>query len=148
MDVIIGIRSNFFYTWTVPCELWHLHKGKPEEQRRDQVLMIDLGNIHRKVTRKIYDFNPEQLANLTAIVWLHRGQTDRFLTPMQSYLDRTIAEVAAIGQHAGAYRKADTTVTDATGPFPKPETQGCAQPAAAAPDERRDHSMTRRTPHQ
>ena len=30
--------------------------------------MVDARNIYRKVTRKIYDFTPEQLANLTAIV--------------------------------------------------------------------------------
>jgi type I restriction-modification system DNA methylase subunit len=40
VDVMISIRSNFFYTRTVPCELWHLDRGKPKE-RRDQVLMLD-----------------------------------------------------------------------------------------------------------
>src|SRR6266404_5298105 len=29
VDVMISIRSNFFYTRTVPCELWHFDKGKP-----------------------------------------------------------------------------------------------------------------------
>ena len=37
VDVMIAIRSNFFYTRTVPCELWHFDKGKPAA-RRDQVL--------------------------------------------------------------------------------------------------------------
>ena len=84
VDVMISIRSNFFYTRTVPCELWHFDKGKPAE-RRDQVLMLDARNIYRKVTRKIYDFSPEQLQNLTAIVWLYRGQSDRFLALVQKY---------------------------------------------------------------
>lgn len=44
VDVIISIRSNFFYTRTVPCELWHFDRGKPAE-RRDKVLMIDARNI-------------------------------------------------------------------------------------------------------
>ena len=57
-----------------------LRQGQAAE-RRDKVLMIDARNIYRKVTRKIYDFSPEQLQNLTAIVWLYRGQTDRFLAP-------------------------------------------------------------------
>jgi len=35
VDVMISIRSNFFYTRTVPCELWHFDRGKPAE-RRDQ----------------------------------------------------------------------------------------------------------------
>ena len=63
MDVMIAIRSNFFYTRTVPCELWFFDRGKPKE-RRDQVLMLDARNIYRKVTRKIYDFTPEQQQNL------------------------------------------------------------------------------------
>ena len=49
------------------------------KEHRDKVLMIDARNIYRKVTRKIYDFSPEQEQNLLAIVWLYRGQTERFL---------------------------------------------------------------------
>ena len=41
--------------------------------------MIDARGVYRKVTRKIYDFSPEQLKNLTSIVWLYRGQRDRFV---------------------------------------------------------------------
>lgn len=87
VDAMIAIRSNFFYTRTVPCELWFLDRDKPEA-RRDKVLMLDARNIFTKVTRKIYDFSPEQLQNVTAIVWLHRGQTDRFLKLVASYLDK------------------------------------------------------------
>jgi type I restriction enzyme M protein len=118
VDVMVSIRSNFFYTRTVPCELWHFDKGKPAD-RRDQVLMIDARNIYRKVTRKIYDFTPEQSANLTAIVWLYRGQADRFLGLVQRHLDRTIAEAAAIGEHAAEFRKAYTTLAEAAAPFLK-----------------------------
>jgi type I restriction enzyme M protein len=56
VDVMIAIRPNFFYTRTVPCELWHFDRGKPAE-RRDTVLMLDARHIYRKVTRKIYDFS-------------------------------------------------------------------------------------------
>jgi len=79
VDVMISIRSNFFYTRTVPCELWFFDKAKPAS-RRDTVLMLDARNTYRKVTRKIYDFSPEQLKNLTAIVWLYRGETQRFVS--------------------------------------------------------------------
>src|SRR5216117_38129 len=95
VDVVISIRSNFFYTRTVPCELWHFDKSKPIE-RRDQVLMIDARNIYRKVTRKIYDFSPEQLQNLSAIVWLYRGKTDKFLALVKDYLDAVGAECEKI----------------------------------------------------
>ena len=47
---------------------------------------IDARNIYRKLTRKIYDFSPEQQQNLQAIVWLYRGDTDRFLELVSRYL--------------------------------------------------------------
>ena len=95
VDVMVGIRSNFFYTRAVPCELWHFDRGKPEA-RRDLVLMIDARNVFRKVTRKIYDFSPEQLANLTAIVWLYRGQSSRFLGRVRDYCAGVCSEIAAL----------------------------------------------------
>ncbi len=88
---MMSIRSNFFYTRTVPCELWFLDRGKPDKMR-DKVLMIDARNVYRKVTRKIYDFSPEQRKNLTSIVWLYRGQEERFLKLVEEYLDTTITE--------------------------------------------------------
>jgi type I restriction enzyme M protein len=102
VDVIISIRSNFFYTRPVPCELWFFDRGKPQE-RRDQVLMIDARSIYRKVTRKIYDFSPEQLANITAIVWLYRGQRDQFLGLVQQYLGSVCTESAAIPEALNAF---------------------------------------------
>ena len=99
-------------------ELWHFDKGKPKE-RRDQVLMMDARNIYRKVTRKIYDFTPEQQQNLAAIVWLYRGQTDRFIALVQQHLDRTLAEAAAIAGKSAAFRTAYVALTDAAAPFLK-----------------------------
>ena len=94
VDVMIAIRSNFFYTRTVPCELWFLNRAKPEAHR-DKVLMIDARAIYRKVTRKIYDFSPEQQANLLAIVWLYRGETARFRDLAFGYLLDVVEEGVA-----------------------------------------------------
>ncbi|WP_407282329.1 N-6 DNA methylase [Methanolobus sp. WCC1] len=91
VDAMISIRNNFFYTRAVPCELWFLNRNKPEEYR-DKVLMIDARNIYRKVTRKIYDFSPEQEKNIISIVWLYRGQTERFLDLIDSYCRRMLEE--------------------------------------------------------
>ena len=85
VDVMIAIGTNFFYTRSLPCMLWFFDKGKPK-QRLDRVLMIDARAIHRKVTRVINDFSPEQLQNISSIVWLHRGEADRFLALVRSYL--------------------------------------------------------------
>lgn len=91
VGVMMAIRGNFFYTRSVPCELWFFNKAKPE-YLKDKVLMLDARNVYRKVTRKIYDFSPEQLANLTSIVWLYRGEQERFLELVESYLQRTVDE--------------------------------------------------------
>ncbi len=94
VGAMVAIRSNFFYTRSVPCELWFLNKNKPEHMK-NKVLMLDARNVYRKVTRKIYDFSPEQLANLTSIVWLYRGENDRFVELVESYLDRVLIEANA-----------------------------------------------------
>ena len=94
VDVMVAIRSNFFYTRTVPCELWFLNRAKPEAHR-DKVLMIDARNIYRKVTRKIFDFSPEQEQNLLGLVWLYRGEIGRYLDLVAGYCQRMLAEGAA-----------------------------------------------------
>ena len=94
VEAMIAIRSNFFYTRTVPCELWFLNRAKPEAYR-DKVLMIDARNIYRQVTRKIYDFSPEQEQSILAIVWLYRGQTDKYLSLVRDYCRRALDQGAA-----------------------------------------------------
>jgi type I restriction enzyme M protein len=108
VDVMISIRSNFFYTRSVPCELWHFDRAKPPE-RRDKVLMLDARNVYRKVTRKIYDFSPEQMQNIAAIVWLYRGQQRRFLGLVKDYLGRVCAESAAVSVALSPF---ETTLAD------------------------------------
>ncbi|MCB1874277.1 MAG: N-6 DNA methylase, partial [Gammaproteobacteria bacterium] len=106
VDIMIAIRSNFFYTRTVPCELWFFDRDKknlpspPAGQRarvrgRNTILMLDARNVYRKVTRKIYDFSPEQEQNLLAVVWLYRGETDRYLELVAGYCRRMLEEGAA-----------------------------------------------------
>ncbi len=113
VDVMISIRSNFFYTRTVPCELWHFDRGKPAE-RKDKVLMIDARNIYRKVTRKIYDFSPEQMKNLAAIVWLYRGQKERFLALVKEYLEHVCGEGDRVAAELATF---DATLADLRGQF-------------------------------
>ncbi|WP_404344910.1 N-6 DNA methylase [Vreelandella venusta] len=94
MDVMLAVRGNFFYTRTVPCEIWFMDKGKPEPLR-DKVLMLDARQVFRKVSRKVCDFSPEQEKNLTAIVWLYRGQEERFAGLVQDYLSTAREEAQA-----------------------------------------------------
>ena len=117
VDVMIAIRSGFFYTRTVPCELWFLDKGKPEE-RRDMVLMIDARGLYRRVTRKIYDFTPEQQKNLSAIVWLYRGQTDRFVALVAEYLERMVAAAREAIEPLSRFSEALSEATQAGDALP------------------------------
>lgn len=56
VDIMMAIRGNFFYTRTVPCELWFFDKAKPDHMR-DKVLMLDARHVFRKVTRKVFDLD-------------------------------------------------------------------------------------------
>ena len=104
VDVMIDIRGNFFYTRTVPCQLWFFDRAKErDEARRDHVLMLDARNIYRKVTRAIFDFSPEQQKNIAAIIWLYRGQSERFLSLVESYLAQAMAEGQATVGHLSAF---------------------------------------------
>ena len=117
VDVMIDIRGNFFYTRTVPCQLWFFDRAKErDEARRDQVLMLDVRSIHRKVTRAIFDFSPEQQKNIAAIVWLYRGQSERFLRLVENYLEQALAE-GQTSQPLSAFEKALGKLTDLVGPF-------------------------------
>jgi type I restriction enzyme M protein len=92
VDMIVSIGTNFFYTRSLPCSLWFFDKGRSED-RKDSVLMLDARNIYRVISRKIRDFSDEQLQNLTAITWLYRGQTNRYLGLVKHYFDETITGV-------------------------------------------------------
>lgn len=89
VEAMFSIRGNFFYTRPVPCELWFFNRGKPKAQK-DKVLMIDARHVYRKVNRTIMDFSPEQQLNLTSIVWLYRGESERFLGLVASHINKSL----------------------------------------------------------
>jgi len=116
VDIMIAIRSNFFYTRSVPCELWFLNRGKPAELQ-DKILMIDARNIYRKVNRTINDFSPEQLQNILSIVWLYRSESKRFIDLVIGYcqsIDREYQGSIALLQN---YREHLDKLTEALEKF-------------------------------
>ena len=118
VDVMIDIRGNFFYKRTVPCQLWFFDRAKEQDEvRRDQTLMLDARNIYRKISRAIFDFSPEQQKNIAAIVWLYRGQTDRFLKLVESYLDQAVAKGEATAALLAAFKNALGMLVDLVKPF-------------------------------
>ena len=118
VDVMIDIRGNFFYTRSVPCQLWFFDRAKErDEARRDHVLMLDARNVYRKVTRAIFDFSPEQQKNIAAIVWLYRGQSERFLSLVEGYLAQAVAEGEATSGPLQAFEEALGKLTELAEPF-------------------------------
>ena len=118
VDVMIDIRGNFFYTRTVPCQLWFFDRAKQRNDgRRDHVLMLDARNICRKVSRAIFDFSPEQQKNIAAIIWLYRGQSERFLSLVEGYLAQALVGGQATAEPLSALYEALGKLTALGGLF-------------------------------
>lgn len=88
VDVMVSVGNNFFYTKSLPCSLWFFDKGKKEELR-DKVLFIDARNYYTVVDRTLNEWSEWQLKNLNAIVWLYRGEVDKYQALVKEY-DRAL----------------------------------------------------------
>lgn len=84
VDVLISVGNNFFYTKSLPCSLWFFDKGKKEELQ-DKVLFIDARNYYTVVDRTLNEWSEWQLKNLNAIVWLYRGEADKYQNLLSQY---------------------------------------------------------------
>ena len=84
VDVMVSVGNNFFYTKSLPCSLWFFDKGKAEELK-DKVLFIDARNYYTVVDRTLNEWTEWQLKNLNAIVWLYRGEKDKYTALLQEY---------------------------------------------------------------
>lgn len=84
VDAIISVGNNFFYTKSLPCSLWFFDKGKAE-LIKDKILFIDARNYFTKVDRTLNEWSEWQLKNLNAIVWLYRGETERYKQLLSEY---------------------------------------------------------------
>lgn len=84
VDVMMSVGNNFFYTKSLPCSLWFFDKGKPEALK-DKVLFIDARNYYTVVDRTLNEWSEWQLKNLNAIVWLYRGEMDKYTKLLDEY---------------------------------------------------------------
>ncbi len=84
VDVMISVANNFFYTKSLPCTLWFFDKGKPEALQ-DKVLFIDARNYYTVVDRTLNEWSDWQLKNLNAIVWLYRGDVEKYKALISEY---------------------------------------------------------------
>ena len=84
VDCLISVANNFFYTLTLPCTLWFFDKNK-REQNRDKILFIDSRNYYTVVEKTLNEWNEWQMRNINAIVWLYRGETDKYRNLISTY---------------------------------------------------------------
>lgn len=86
VDAMISVGNNFFYTKSLPCSLWFFDKAK-NETIKDKVLFIDARNYYTVVDRTLNEWSEWQLKNLNAIVWLYRGETEKYAALLDEYRD-------------------------------------------------------------
>lgn len=101
VDAMLYVGNNFFYTKSLPCTLWFLDKGKPEELK-DKVLFIDAQSYHTAIDTTHNEWSPWQLKNLTAIVWLYRGETGKYQELIDDYCSAIREAGDLIGGEAGS----------------------------------------------
>lgn len=84
VDAMVSVGNNFFYTRILPCSLWFFDKNKTQNIK-DKVLFIDARNYYTFVDRKLNEWSDWQLKNLNAIVWLYRGEIDKYTNLLNGY---------------------------------------------------------------
>ena len=84
VDVILSVGNNFFYTLSLPCTLWFFDKGKTDELK-NKVLFIDARNYFTVVDRNLNEWTKWQIKNLTSIVHLYRGETEKYKAVINDY---------------------------------------------------------------
>ncbi len=95
VDVMMSVGNNFFYTKSLPCSLWFFDKGKKEELL-DKVLFVDARNYYTVVDRTLNEWNEWQLKNLNAIVWLYRGEVEKYKGLIAEYIQKIKHSITTI----------------------------------------------------
>ena len=100
VDVMLSVGNNFFYTKSLPCTLWFFDKAKRAENK-DKVLFIDARNYYTAVDRTLNEWSEWQMKNLNAIVWLYRGETEKYTDLMGEYgvaINKAISNLPTVSE--------------------------------------------------
>lgn len=128
VDAMISVGNNFFYTKSLPCSLWFFDKAK-NENIKDKVLFIDARNYYTVVDRTLNEWSEWQLKNLNAIVWLYRGEVDKYVALLNEYKtvlgsDEAFSEqVHELSESAKALRQEAKKAVEAVDKRDKKKTQ-------------------------
>jgi type I restriction enzyme M protein len=128
VDVMISVSNNFFYTKSLPCSLWFFDKAKNDDIK-DKILFIDARNYYTVVDRTLNEWSEWQLKNINAIVWLYRGETDKYVDLLNEYKsalgsDKPFADqVHELSEKAKAFRTEAKKAVEAADKRDKKKTQ-------------------------
>ncbi|MEI6678270.1 MAG: N-6 DNA methylase [Mariniphaga sp.] len=86
VDCMVSMPSNMFFTVTLPATLWFFDKQKATSYRKDKILFLDARNTYHQINRAQREWKEEHIQNLTAIVRLYRGETERYLELINHYM--------------------------------------------------------------
>lgn len=86
VDCMVSMPSNMFFTVTLPATLWFFDKQKVTSDRKDKILFLDARNTFYQIDRAHREWKEEHIQNLSAIVRMYRGETERYLELIQHYL--------------------------------------------------------------
>lgn len=100
VDVMLSVGNNFFYTKSLPCTLWFFDKAKRKENK-DKVLFIDARNYYTVVDRTLNEWSEWQIKNLNAVVWLYRGETEKYKKLLSEYHTAICDKVKIAVEQAG-----------------------------------------------
>ncbi|SIQ92946.1 type I restriction-modification system subunit M [Maribacter ulvicola] len=86
VDCMVSMPTNMFLTVTLPATLWFFDKQKVHTERKDKILFLDARNVYNQIDRAHREWTPENQQNLAAIVRLYRGETNRYLQLIETYI--------------------------------------------------------------
>ncbi|OAL10772.1 hypothetical protein A6V39_01775 [Candidatus Mycoplasma haematobovis] len=93
IDIMINTPENFFANTNAACHLWFFNRQKPQEFL-DKVLFIDSSEYRTKVRQSLYEWTPKQCKNLNAIVWLYKGEIEKYHKLLKEYQDSVEAAIS------------------------------------------------------
>ena len=140
VDVMLSIGPKFFYTRSLPCTLWFFDKGKPDELL-DTVLMIDARNVYTVVSARSHVFTEEQLANLTAVTWLYRGEQEKFVALLSSHQRQLAKNLSTLAERLSNEETCTSSLASALRNFAKTAADDTAI-AAVREKLGEDHGIT------
>ncbi|WP_420384722.1 type I restriction-modification system subunit M [Roseivirga sp.] len=117
VDCMVSMPSNMFNTVTLPATLWFFDKAKgeiaaPEKEdknpalrHKESILFLDARNVYNQIDRAHREWTDEQVHNLAAIVRLYRGEQNRYLELIQSYLTEAENEISKVPKAIKAFEE-------------------------------------------